>query len=45
MFVLPPDQVQLINDNKKQDIQVLIGVSANNFSNATFEALLSPLCV
>lgn len=47
IFVFEPQKVQLIEKNKSdvRDINVLIGVSANNLANANFEALLSPLCI
>lgn len=47
LYVFEPQMVQLATKNNIQQkkLNVLIGVSINNFNNQNFDALLSPLCV
>lgn len=47
IFAFLPEKVEVVGEKGIQDkkIDVLIGVSANNFSSSNFDALLSPLSV
>ena len=43
MFVFKPNNVELIENNSKKNLSVLVGVGTNNFDKNNFDALLSPL--
>lgn len=45
MFVFEANNVELLENNSKKNLSVLVGVGTNNFSKNNFDALLSPLSI